>query len=255
MTVSQPNWLQLAYSEMGVQEVPGPGNNPRILAYFRACGASAEWADKDSIPWCGAFMGFLMNSSGYHLPTTPLLARDWLNWGDVVSKPYTGCVAVLQRGGDPKQGHVAIFLWFSDDGRYVYLLGGNQGDRVCIEKYLASNILGYRVPTGYKPPGLKAVMKDSRIMKEGRDLVVTGVAGGAAKGAQAAIDKTPVETAQETVNQALTWKWLADQLVDLLHFVGDNFVLIMVLVLVWSGARILYYRYQDYLDGKTMGMN
>ena len=77
--------------------------------------------------------------------TGSALARSWLDWGQPLSQPRYGCVAVLTRGtSDGWQGHVGFFL--RADAQYIYLLGGNQLEAVCENTYPIESLLGYRWP-------------------------------------------------------------------------------------------------------------
>jgi hypothetical protein len=58
-------------------------------------------------------------------------------------------VAVLQRGADSSQGHVAF--WIGAKGDRVLLLGGNQGNAVSVAAYPVFRVLGYRWPVDAKP--------------------------------------------------------------------------------------------------------
>jgi len=72
-------------------------------------------------------------------------ARSWLKVGNNVEldKARVGDLAIFWRGSpDSWMGHVAIFLR-EEDG-FIWCLGGNQDDSVCIKKYQTSRLLGIR---------------------------------------------------------------------------------------------------------------
>jgi len=135
-----PPWLSAAIREKDVEEVPGDGSNPRILEYFKSTTLDAT---DDGVPWCAAFVGWCLEQAGID-GTKSARARSYLDWGVSISKPIQGCLVILSRGPDKLAGHVG-FYW-SEDGDQVYLLGGNQQDRVCVRGYYKYNVLGYRVP-------------------------------------------------------------------------------------------------------------
>lgn len=138
-----PKWLTLARAELGVKEGPGDANNPTVLKYYADAGHPE--INADSIAWCAAFAGAMLERSG--VPSSKQLnARSYLIWGKPVAKPYPGCVAVFSRG-DPRgwEGHVGFFL--KEDGGNVQILGGNMGDAVTIGHEPKSRLLGYREPT------------------------------------------------------------------------------------------------------------
>lgn len=137
----QPDWLVWAWREFGVLEVPGSRNNSRIVEMFEAVGHSA--IKDDEVAWCAAFLGACLERSG-HASTRSLGARSYLDWGAAVDEPHVGAIAVLSRGSDPALGHVGFVLGMSD--AEVFLLGGNQSDRVSVAAFAKSRVLSYRWP-------------------------------------------------------------------------------------------------------------
>jgi uncharacterized protein (TIGR02594 family) len=73
----------------------------------------------------------------------PEVAKSWLGVGRPVDQPHLGDVVVLWRE-HPKswKGHVGLFI--RQTPNWVYLLGGNQGNRVSIQAYRRHRVLGYR---------------------------------------------------------------------------------------------------------------
>lgn len=136
----KPYWLSLAEKEIGVTEVDGDGNNPRIVEYF----AETKYkATQDSVPWCAAFVSAILEWSG--VPSTrSTAARSYVQWGVAIEKPILGCIVILSRGAPPA-AHVGFFMYETDTE--LFLLGGNQRDRVCVKEYKKIDLIGYRVPT------------------------------------------------------------------------------------------------------------
>ena len=60
--MTEPKWLQLARQDLGVAEIAGPTNNPRIMQYYKA--ANANWAKAETVPWCGAAMAAWVAGAG-----------------------------------------------------------------------------------------------------------------------------------------------------------------------------------------------
>lgn len=136
----KPPWLVKAIGEMNVAEEPGALNNPRIIDYHSE---TTLRATSDEIPWCSSFVCWCFERCG--IPSTrSASARSWLNWGIAIGKPMQGCVVILKRTSNPKQGHVG-FLW-SEDADMVYVLGGNQANKVCVMGFSKDKVLGYRMP-------------------------------------------------------------------------------------------------------------
>ncbi len=146
---TSPVWYQEAVRLLGVREAPGAADNPEILDWANA--RSLPLAH-DSIPWCGLFVAHCIGATlpDEPLPANPLGARSWLNFGD-------GCPAALgavlvfwreQRAG--WKGHVGFYAG-EDDAAY-HVLGGNQGDKVCITRIPKGRLLanGVRKPKSVK---------------------------------------------------------------------------------------------------------
>jgi len=140
--MSNPLWLEIAKKELGVKEVDGDGNNPRIIQYHAQTTLKAT---EDKISWCSSFVNWALYKAGIK-GTQSAAARSWLNWGRELKVPRVGAVVVLWRGKkDSWQGHVAFYV--REDEKYYYLLGGNQNNEVNISPYLKSRVLGIRWPS------------------------------------------------------------------------------------------------------------
>lgn len=137
-------WYAVARQEAarGVREVPGAGDDPRVLEYHAA---TLLKATEDSVPWCSAFVCWCCEQVGVR-STKSAAAQSWLGWGRPVTDPVEGVIAIFRRGGNPKYGHVALFVRLAPAGGLV-VLGGNQGNRVCEETIPAAHLLGYRLPS------------------------------------------------------------------------------------------------------------
>lgn len=132
--------VHLAMTQFLTKEFVGSKHNPEVLKYFDEIGHA--WVNDDETPWCSAFMNWCAMNAGLER-SAKLDARSWLNVGEVTHAPETGDVCILWRGTPAGwQGHVGIFVC-KKEGQ-VYLLGGNQGDTVCVAPYAESRVLGYR---------------------------------------------------------------------------------------------------------------
>ena len=141
----------LAQRFVGMKEVPGKEDSPMILAMLRLDGS---WPEHDEVPWCSAFLN--MVAWLLRLPRSKsLAARSWLKVGRPVldHEARVGWdVVVLKRGGGDQPGpevtegapgHVGLFAGWETSDR-VLMLGGNQGDTVCVAGFPRSRILGIR---------------------------------------------------------------------------------------------------------------
>jgi uncharacterized protein (TIGR02594 family) len=140
---SYPPWLLEALQDLGrgVEEVPGPGNNPDIVAYHHYTALDAK---DDATPWCSSTMCAWMERAGIKSPRSAA-AADWRRWGKELGEgeQCLGCVVVMTRPGG---NHVCLYLDEDDNG--VYCLGGNQDDKVCIRRYSWDNVTNFRWPEG-----------------------------------------------------------------------------------------------------------
>jgi uncharacterized protein (TIGR02594 family) len=238
-------WLQLAHQEMGVEEIDGSESNPRVMEYFATCGGT--WVKDDGTPWCGAFTGYVLATSGQKIATEPLRARSWLAWGTPLDKPVAGCVVVLRRGKDPQQGHVGFYVQSNKDGSSIYVLGGNQGDRVSIQRFNAANVLGYRMPAGAANPK----PEDSRTIAESNVVAGTGAATAAGGVAYQSVPNIPSPPSMPEVGE---WQVFATGIKSFGLFAIESWPWIMIatgLYLVMSGKAIAWFRKQDALTGKN----
>lgn len=145
-------WMAYALTQVGVREVPGPGNSSIIAGWLKSLKA---WWHDDATPWCGVFVAHCMQKAGHQLPKHWYRAKGWLDWGVPAPLAY-GAVAVLDRAGG---GHVFFVTAVSPN--FVWGLGGNQGDRVCEAKFARNRIIGCRWPATLPPPKALPMVADA----------------------------------------------------------------------------------------------
>jgi uncharacterized protein (TIGR02594 family) len=131
-------WLETARAELNVAEIPGPRAEARIVEYHLVTSLKAS---SDEVPWCASFVSWVLEQNGIR-STRSARAADYLTWGREVHQPRPGTVVVFSRTGG--SGHVAFYL--RDLGSEVEVLGGNQGNRVCVARFPKSRLLAYREP-------------------------------------------------------------------------------------------------------------
>ena len=136
-----PPWMSVAFAEVGVTTYPPGQSNPRVTEYH---GHTNIRGYDDKASWCSSFVNWSLAQAGI-VGTRSALARSWLEWGDALTEPVPGCIAILSRE-DPAgwKGHVG-FLLRADDV-HVHLLGGNQLAQVREHFYPKDLVLGYRWP-------------------------------------------------------------------------------------------------------------
>ena len=136
-----PHWLHKAHSYRGLEEIVGNKHNDKILRFWERCGLPFR---DDETPWCAGFVGGVLEECQIK-STRSGLARSYLKWG-VPTTCRVGAIVVFWRGKkNSYTGHVG-FVASPAQGGYVSTLGGNQGNKVCVKKYLESRVIGYRWP-------------------------------------------------------------------------------------------------------------
>lgn len=135
-----------AGSYYGLTERPGPDSDPLILNIIRR--VFTDWRDDSTIAWCSLFMIQIAQNvcaeETLHLKH-PALARSWLKVGEPIEldRLRFGDVVILWRGSPGSgKGHVGFFVNILGDR--IYLLGGNQSNRVCVADYDIKRFLGAR---------------------------------------------------------------------------------------------------------------
>lgn len=130
-------WQELA---IGVKEVPGDENNPRIVMYHATTSGGAA---PDETAWCSSFVNYCVERAGL-AGTDSKWARSWheSRWGsDVTANPREGDIVVFRRvGAGDDGGHVGFYLEQDDDTTLV--LGGNQGNRISKSRYPKNGMSG-----------------------------------------------------------------------------------------------------------------
>ncbi len=131
--------IKIAAAELGVGEIPGEEDNPRIVQYAQEAGFTT--VDDDETAWCSIFMNWVAREAGLQR-SSRANARSWLDVGRSVANPEPGDVVVFWRDHpDSWKGHVGIYMGYAANSRRVYVLGGNQ---VSLSAYDASRVLGFR---------------------------------------------------------------------------------------------------------------
>jgi uncharacterized protein (TIGR02594 family) len=143
-------WIKRAAGEFGVGEIPGAISNPRIEEYQRSVDPTTDAGDSPA--WCSCFVNWCLEPLGYKTqPQINPSARSWKNWG-TPSGFRPGSVVVFWRRpsldegpaaeftmtaeqlrANGTRGHVGFFV--EERGDSLIVLGGNQGNRVCLQAY------------------------------------------------------------------------------------------------------------------------
>jgi uncharacterized protein (TIGR02594 family) len=136
--------MRVAHDESGVKEIPGSAMSPRIRQYYGA--TRGQMPFDDEVPWCSAFVCWCLEQAGY-VSTRSKAARSFLHFGNILAAPRYGSIIVFSRAS-PKNinaAHVGFYAGPADAGR-VWVLGGNQGDKVGISQRSMREHIGSRWP-------------------------------------------------------------------------------------------------------------
>ena len=93
--------------------------------------------------WCARFMNMVLQRAGFH-GTGSDLARSFASYGQRVSGPQVGAIAVMRRRGG---GHVGVVSGIDANGNPI-LVSGNTRNRVVEAPISRGRIDTYVMPTG-----------------------------------------------------------------------------------------------------------
>jgi uncharacterized protein (TIGR02594 family) len=93
--------------------------------------------------WCARFMNMVLQHSGLH-GTGSDMASSFAHYGQRVSGPQVGAIAVMGRRGG---GHVGVVSGIDASGNPI-VVSGNHGHRVAESIYPRGRIYAYVMPTG-----------------------------------------------------------------------------------------------------------
>ena len=149
---AQLPWMAVAETYLGVSEIKGAKHNPDVVELFALSGFSG--IKDDETPWCAAFVGGVLHRVGLgRRDGVTLAARSFENYGTGLPAPIYGCIGVKKRaGGSSWQGHVGFVV--GANATHVFLLGGNQSDKVNIAAFKRSEFTAFRWPSGVAKPNI-----------------------------------------------------------------------------------------------------
>lgn len=236
-----PDYLHAAIYDIGISEEINDGrrtrSNPLVESYSEK--AIGKRMDARSVPWCAYWMNAKLIDAG--LPgTNSGMARSFLRWGNEVSDGdwKVGDIVVFWRGrrDDGVTGHVAVLLKWNS--RHVYCLGGNQGDKVCIQRFTRSKIIGVR---------------RHRSWWQSKTLI--SAAGSAGSGTASKVSEISIPEPTSALDAAAkTVKDIHGPLETIASTVSAykaEIVLVFALVSIGLGLYAAYQRYKDHRTGKN----
>jgi uncharacterized protein (TIGR02594 family) len=135
-------WIDIAKTYLGTKEVPVGSPKDILVSWAHELGGWIdEYYTKDTIPWCGLFVTYVMHRAGYKVYQKGLSAKEWLHWGEECD-PKPGAIMVWNRTGG---NHVNFCYENIPDGWGC--IGGNQHDEVNVSVYTPDRFIGSVWPT------------------------------------------------------------------------------------------------------------
>jgi uncharacterized protein (TIGR02594 family) len=101
----------------------------------------------DATPWCAAFVGAMLERVTIK-STRSLWALDYAKHGEALDAPALGAIATKKRYN--KQGKLVgghVFFIVGWDKKFIWGLGGNQSDQVCVNRFNRADITAIRWPS------------------------------------------------------------------------------------------------------------
>ena len=134
--------IKIAAKELGIKEILGSQDNPRIGKYARDI--NMPFVNERQTAWCSIFLNWVAHKANFER-SGKADARSWLTVGAKIADPEPGDVVIFWRESlSSWKGHVGLFMGFSVDKSRVYVLGGNQDDAVSISARSIDKLLEFR---------------------------------------------------------------------------------------------------------------
>jgi uncharacterized protein (TIGR02594 family) len=136
---SEPSRAQMS-ANAGISQAGGFGASNIVAEARRYIGGNPTGRGR---LWCARFMNMVLQHSGLH-GTGSDMARSFASYGQRVSGPQIGAIAVMGRRGG---GHVGVVSGIDASGNPI-VVSGNHGHRVAESVYPRGRIYAYVMPTG-----------------------------------------------------------------------------------------------------------
>ena len=141
-----PRHLLKALELYGVAEIVGSKHNPVIMGWAKELGLDKTYT-ADEVPWCGLFAAICLHRAGRQIVDKPLWALSWNSFGVESKKPMLGDILTFTRNGG---GHVGFYV--GEDKDAFHVLGGNQGNQVCVVRIVKTRLSQCRRPAYNSQP-------------------------------------------------------------------------------------------------------
>ncbi len=131
-----------ATAEASTSQGFGGFGGSNVVAEARRYIGSGNPTGRSSL-WCARFMNMVLERSG-HKGTGSDMARSFAGYGQRISGPQVGAIAVMSRGR--RGGHVGIVSGIDPKGNPI-VISGNHGHRVAEATYSRGRVYAYVMPS------------------------------------------------------------------------------------------------------------
>lgn len=131
-----------ATAEASTSQDFGGFGGSNVVAEARRYIGSGNPTGRSSL-WCARFINMVLERSG-HKGTGSDMARSFAGYGQRISGPQVGAIAVMSRGR--RGGHVGIVSGIDPKGNPI-VISGNHGHRVAEATYSRGRVYAYVMPS------------------------------------------------------------------------------------------------------------
>lgn len=139
-----PQYPQGVAERIATAEKPAAGWPPLVVEARKYMGTNPT--DRKRL-WCATFMNLILAKLGY-AGTNSDAAKSFAYYGQRLSKPRIGAIAVLRRGR--RGGHVGVVTGVDAQGNPI-IISGNHNDRVGEALYPRARVIAYVMPNDRRP--------------------------------------------------------------------------------------------------------
>ncbi|WP_049766148.1 TIGR02594 family protein [Rhodopseudomonas palustris] len=144
MPAATQSQFGFADNNAGAMQSPGVGNGfgfSNVVATARSFIGGGNPTGRSSL-WCARFMNMVLERAGLRGSGSDM-ARSFASYGQRISGPQVGAIAVMSRG--KRGGHVGVVSGIDAKGNPI-VVSGNHGHRVAEASYPRSRIYAYVMP-------------------------------------------------------------------------------------------------------------
>lgn len=141
----EPKWLTESRKYIEQKEITGPQSNDWIISLWQPIPwiwSTVTRRDDSLLPWCGAFIRFILVLCNIKPPKEWYRARGYINFGHRLHSPVLGAIGVIKN----KRGYHVGIVAGRDNAGNVCMIGGNQDNQVKISAFKPDAFVAYVWP-------------------------------------------------------------------------------------------------------------